>query len=713
MLSVDSTTASGIGQNNITVAITQTGGGMEPHPGMYAASNFPAEYGVPATGTQLKNTQAGVFTAVFSSPVTDALVAFASVGQSGTPVTVIVLDENGAPRPFTPIWSSGGETTYQNPVGTGPDFQYTQFIGEEGFNIIRIDGAMSSVTFNYTVSENYCTVCFGFVDQNVGTPTPTPTPTPTATPTPTPTATPIPPTATPTPTPTPTATPIPPTATPTPTPEPTASAAYISFSAFYSLGNVFSSSEYSATGSGTPASPLVAVVGGNTYHDNRLWLLITQSGTLSWSLQMSSEQDYDFGSLYRTTGSPAQHTPGGAIPGTVTTLSVRSGTQTASGTLSVTSGQYVVVTYTKDDSGDVGTDNITVTLSITPTPTATATPTPEPTATPTPTPEPTATPTPTPEPTATPTPTPEPTATPTPTPEPTATPTPTPEPTATAGAGGAQGFVVSGAGSSAFNGTYCPDGTLNGKARYVLAGSNYTIEYTNNWVVNEEENYGPGWFIQAGNSNWTFTQYFNLSSSATPPLSGWTTYLASSPAPTLSSTTCGGSNPTPTATPIPPTATPTPTPEPTATPTPTPEPTATPTPTPEPTATPTPAAALTPLSGLTTNGTASGSGTAASPLVWSGSIRWGGVAGSSAGAASAFTVQTSGMLYINVTAQGAMCGDSDQSSEWYKNGVYAGLAGVCRSSYTGSFAVAAGDTISVLYAAYYGEALTGFSAYVA
>jgi hypothetical protein len=142
------------------------------------------------------------------------------------------------------------------------------------------------------------------------------------------------------------------------------SAAYISFSAFYPAAG-FSSSEYSTTGSGTPDSPLVAVVGGNHDHDNRLWLLITQSGTLSWSLQMSSEQNYDYGLLYRTTGSPAQHLLYDTIPATVTTLAVRSGTQTGSGTLAVTSGQYVVVQYMKDESGDVGTDNITVTLSIT------------------------------------------------------------------------------------------------------------------------------------------------------------------------------------------------------------------------------------------------------------------------------------------------------------------------------------------------------------
>jgi hypothetical protein len=164
MNSVLGSTASGIGQNNITVAINQSSGGMESHTGMYAATNFPPEYGVPTGGLQIANTQAGVFTAVFSSPVTDALVAFASVGNGGTAVPVQVLDENGEPKPFTPIWESGGETTYQNPVGAT---QYTQFTGAEGFNIIRIDGTMSSVTFNYTVSEYYCTVCFGFVDQNI------------------------------------------------------------------------------------------------------------------------------------------------------------------------------------------------------------------------------------------------------------------------------------------------------------------------------------------------------------------------------------------------------------------------------------------------------------------------------------------------------------------------------------------------------------------
>lgn len=153
--SVTSTTASGIGQNNITILIDQSGGGMAPHTAMYGWNTFPEQFGIPSSGTQILNSEDGVFTAVFSEPVTDALVAFASVGQPGLPVPVIVS------APFTPIWSI--DTTYQGAVNAT---QYTQFTGQEGFNIIRIDGTATTVTFNYTVPEYYCTVCFGFVDQN-------------------------------------------------------------------------------------------------------------------------------------------------------------------------------------------------------------------------------------------------------------------------------------------------------------------------------------------------------------------------------------------------------------------------------------------------------------------------------------------------------------------------------------------------------------------
>jgi len=153
--SITSTTASGSGQNGITVSITQSNGGMGTENGMYSPTTFPPTYGVPLSGSQIRNTSNGVFTATFSQPVLNPLVAFASVGNPGLNVPV------QSTLPFTPIW--GTSTTYQNAVnGT----QYTQFTGNEGFNIIRIDGTVSSVSFTYTVTEFYCTVCFGFVDQN-------------------------------------------------------------------------------------------------------------------------------------------------------------------------------------------------------------------------------------------------------------------------------------------------------------------------------------------------------------------------------------------------------------------------------------------------------------------------------------------------------------------------------------------------------------------
>lgn len=150
----------GTGYNDVSVTITHSGGGMANHVGVVGYSNFPSQIGgvnvnIPDIANQIKNVQAGTFTAVFDKPVTNILVAFGSVGQPGTQVPVQVS------VPFTPLW--GIATTYQNPVGAT---QYSQFIGEEGYNIIRLDGTLTEVTFLYTVSENYCTMSFGFEDQN-------------------------------------------------------------------------------------------------------------------------------------------------------------------------------------------------------------------------------------------------------------------------------------------------------------------------------------------------------------------------------------------------------------------------------------------------------------------------------------------------------------------------------------------------------------------
>lgn len=152
----------GTGYNDVLVTITHTGGGMEDHAGAVGAGEFPLTIGgidvnIPLTANQVKNLQAGTFTAVFDKPVTDVLVAFASVGQAGIVVPVTIS------KPFTPLWTREGYIIYSDPVGTT---QYRQFTGEEGYNLVRIDGTMTEVSFVYGASENYCTMSFGFVDQN-------------------------------------------------------------------------------------------------------------------------------------------------------------------------------------------------------------------------------------------------------------------------------------------------------------------------------------------------------------------------------------------------------------------------------------------------------------------------------------------------------------------------------------------------------------------
>jgi hypothetical protein len=151
------------------------------------------------------------------------------------------------------------------------------------------------------------------------------------------------------------------TATATPT-----SVANLEVSASYRSGQQgLPVTDFSASGAGTAGSPLVVIVGGNDNDDNRIWVLINQTGTLSWNLAMSSESGYDFGLLYRTTGSPATHSNNGGVPPVSTTVTgSTSGTQTASGTLAVSAGQYLICQYIKDDSGSSGNDNATFTLSI-------------------------------------------------------------------------------------------------------------------------------------------------------------------------------------------------------------------------------------------------------------------------------------------------------------------------------------------------------------
>ena len=155
MTSITPTTATGVSQSGITISVNHSNGGMQTNSGMFSPSTFPAQYNVPATGSIIRNDLAGNFTACFSQPVVDPHFSFASIGNPGTPVPIITS------APYQVVWAGQGMTYNSS----------TTLTGAEGFTIIKVPGTHTCVSFNYTVSEFYSTIAFGFTDQDCTAPT--------------------------------------------------------------------------------------------------------------------------------------------------------------------------------------------------------------------------------------------------------------------------------------------------------------------------------------------------------------------------------------------------------------------------------------------------------------------------------------------------------------------------------------------------------------
>ena len=137
----------------------------------------------------------------------------------------------------------------------------------------------------------------------------------------------------------------------------------ITYANKYSTGGTGS---HTVTGTGTITA---TVTGNGDDSDTRLWLLIGNTGTLSYTVTASSEASLDGGRLYLTSASPAQHSAGPAfdiatLSGLTNVSAAVSGTGSSTGTVAVTAGQHLVLRYAKDSSEAVGNDRITATLSI-------------------------------------------------------------------------------------------------------------------------------------------------------------------------------------------------------------------------------------------------------------------------------------------------------------------------------------------------------------
>ncbi len=113
-------------------------------PGVYAHNVFPSSYGVPNVNPTIQNIQVTNNTLTFTSPMTNPVLVFASIGNGNTSVPITFSS------PVQILWS-------QSVVQNSP----TQITGTEGYAIIRLNGTFSSISFNYLVAENWCNFAFG------------------------------------------------------------------------------------------------------------------------------------------------------------------------------------------------------------------------------------------------------------------------------------------------------------------------------------------------------------------------------------------------------------------------------------------------------------------------------------------------------------------------------------------------------------------------
>ncbi|MET3536251.1 T9SS type B sorting domain-containing protein [Chryseobacterium limigenitum] len=112
---------------------------------------FPVSYAVPNNNPSIGNTQASSNTLTFSQPMVDPILVFGSIGSTAGPVSVPIIFD----RPVQVLWSGyspGGSFTINSP---------TQITASEGFAIIKVPGIHNSVSFDYTITENFSNFTFG------------------------------------------------------------------------------------------------------------------------------------------------------------------------------------------------------------------------------------------------------------------------------------------------------------------------------------------------------------------------------------------------------------------------------------------------------------------------------------------------------------------------------------------------------------------------
>jgi hypothetical protein len=131
---------------NLTYTLTKLDGSalnINTMPSLNKHFRFPSSYGIPNT-TSIRNDFASINRLQFSSPISNPLLVFASIGRSTQSVSIIF------DRPVTVLWSE--DVTVDSA---------TQVTGSEGMLIIQISGELSDFAFTYAQDETYVNFAFG------------------------------------------------------------------------------------------------------------------------------------------------------------------------------------------------------------------------------------------------------------------------------------------------------------------------------------------------------------------------------------------------------------------------------------------------------------------------------------------------------------------------------------------------------------------------
>jgi hypothetical protein len=126
--------------------------------GLLRQNLYPSSYNVPNTNPTIRNMTAGTKTLTFSSPISNPIFVFSSLGArtnvpwgGGSNIVVDVVFS----APVSILWSHTGNSSTTTQINS------TTIRGNEGYAIVQMPGVFTSVSFTYSTAENYANFAFG------------------------------------------------------------------------------------------------------------------------------------------------------------------------------------------------------------------------------------------------------------------------------------------------------------------------------------------------------------------------------------------------------------------------------------------------------------------------------------------------------------------------------------------------------------------------